>query len=80
MLQSEKVKLGKPRDKRPTKFELLKEASEHGHLVWTPNGIRGFVQVTIETLGVKRSTIKFSKGGYNVIKTSRIRLNRPKSK
>ncbi len=80
MLQSEKVKLGKPKDKRPTKLELLGYASQHGDMVWVPNGARGFVQATIEMLGPKNSTIKFLKGDYNVIKTSKIRLKQPKSK
>jgi hypothetical protein len=67
----------KPQQKKPTKFEVLQDALKRGHMVWVPNGVGWHVQAFLQTLGPKKSNVKFLKGGYDVVKTSKIRLKSP---
>lgn len=67
----------KPQQKKPTKLELLEYALKHGFMVWVPNGTGSPIQALIQSLGLKRSTIKLMKGGYDVVETSRIETEYP---
>lgn len=60
---------GKPQED----LELLKKA----FIVWVVNGTGPPVQATIEVLGSEKSTVKILKGGYHVVKTSKIRIKCP---
>ncbi len=77
-MHKSKIPKRKPQQKKPTEFELLKDALRHGNMVWVPNGTGWSVPAFLQTLGPEKSNVKFLKGGYNVVETSKIRTECPR--
>ena len=74
MLKTRIPQKKEPQQKKPVDLELLESA----FMVWVLNGMGPPIQATIEVLGPKKSTIKLMKGGYLVVETSKISINRPR--